>query len=263
MKKSLAFNWRLLAVPLLVFLALPILTLLLRTSPERVAASLQQEQVVQAISISFKTTLISLVFTILFGTPVAYLMGRRKFRFKSILDALIDLPTLLPPSVAGLVLLLAFGRRGPLGSLLEMAGLQVVFTPAAVVLVQVFIAAPFFIRASALGFANVDLEVIQAAQLDGASRWQSFQYVILPLSRRALVSGAMMSWARALGEFGATMIFAGNFPGRTQTMTTAIYLGFEKNLESALTLSVILVIVSFLSLLFIKILIAFESERVI
>ena len=252
MKKSLAFNWRLLAVPLLVFLALPILTLLLRTSPERVAASLQQEQVVQAISISFKTTLISLVFTILFGTPVAYLMGRRKFPLKRLVDTLIDLPTVLPPSVAGVALLLMLGRRGLFGPLLESAGIQLSFTQAALVIAQVFISAPFYVRAAAVGFASVDGELEQAAQLDGASRWQILRYIIFPLSRMALLSGSVMSWSRALGEFGATIIFAGNFPGRTQTMPMAIYLGFELDMDLAITLSVILVAVSFVSLLTVK-----------
>ena len=117
----------------------------------------------------------------------------------------------------------------------------------AVVIAQIFIAAPFYVRSASLGFAAVDLEIEQAAKIDGASRWQIFKFLIIPLSRFALLSGIMMSWARAFGEFGATMIFAGNFPGRTQTMPTAIYLGFESDLESALTLSVILVVISFFS----------------
>ena len=130
---------------------------------------------------------------------------------------------------------------------------------AAVVIAQIFIASPFYVRAASLGFAGIDTEIVQAAQLDGASRWQIFRFVIVPLSRFALLSGIMMCWARALGEFGATMIFAGNFPGRTQTMPTAIYLGFERNLESALTLSVILVVISFVSLLLIKVLVSHET----
>jgi molybdate transport system permease protein len=150
------------------------------------------------------------------------------------------------------VLLITFGRKGPVGGVLESWGIQVAFTPLAVILAQVFIAAPFFVRAAALGFATVEIELEQAAQLDGASRWQVFRYVILPLSRLALVSGAMLSWARALGEFGATMIFAGNFPGRTQTMPTAIYLGFEADLDLALTLAVILLAISFVSILVVK-----------
>src|SRR5690606_11319808 len=158
-------------------------------------------------------------------TPLAYLMGRHQYRYKKLLDTLIDLPTVLPPAVAGVALLMTLGRRGLIGGWLDDLGIEVAFTTAAVVIAQIFIAAPFYVRSAARGFAGIDPEIGQAAQLDGASGWQVFRYVILPLSRFALLSGAMMSWARALGEFGATMIFAGNFPGRTQTMPTAIYLG--------------------------------------
>jgi molybdate transport system permease protein len=203
-----------------------------------------------------------MVLILLLGTPLAYLMGRHQFRYKKTLDTLIDLPTVLPPSVAGIALLMTLGRRGAIGGWLDGLGIEVAFTATAVVLAQVFIAAPFYVRAATLGFAGIDVEIEEAAQLDGANRWQTFQYVILPLSRFALLSGGMMSWARALGEFGATIIFAGNFPGRTQTMPTAIYLGFERDLESALTLSVILVVISFLSLLLIKVLVSHETERV-
>ena len=147
-----------------------------------------------------------------------------------------------------------------MGLWLAGIGIQIPFTPWAVVLAQVFIAAPFFVRAAAIGFAGIDPEIEQAAQLDGANRWQVFRYVILPLSRDALMSGCVMSWSRALGEFGATMIFAGNYPGRTQTMPTAIYLGFEVDLNIALTLSVILITISFGSLLLVKALVASQIK---
>jgi molybdate transport system permease protein len=135
---------------------------------------------------------------------------------------------------------------------LEALGVQIVFTPLAVILAQIFIAAPFYIKSARLGFAGIDLELQQAADLDGANRWQIFRYVVLPLSWAALISGALMTWARALGEFGATIIFAGNYPGRTQTMPLAIYIGFELDLNIALTLSVILMSISFLALFIIK-----------
>lgn len=246
------YAWRLLALPMLLFFAVPVILLFTRTSPDHWLEGLGQPQVYQAITVSFKTTLISLFVIIIAGTPLAYLMGRQNFRLKRFLDTLIDLPTILPPSVAGVALLLALGRRGFLGMWLESIGIHIAFTQAAVVIAQVFIAAPFFVRAAALGFASIDLEIIQAAQLDGASRWGVFRYIVIPLSQNALISGSMMSWARALGEFGATIIFAGNFPGRTQTMPIAIYLGFEVDLNVALTLSVILVIISFLAILLVK-----------
>lgn len=244
--------WRLLALPLVLFFAIPILALFARTTPARLLASLNLVQVHLAIWVSFKTTLISLALILLLGTPLAYLMGRHRFRFQRLLDALIDLPTILPPSVAGVALLLTFGRRGLIGGWLEGRGIQVAFTQTAVVLAQMFIAAPFYVRAAALGFAGIDLEVEEAAQLDGASRWQLFRYIMLPISRPALLSGGMLSWARALGEFGATILFAGNYLGRTQTMPTAIYLGFEVDLQIAVTLSVILVLVSLAAMLLVK-----------
>jgi molybdate transport system permease protein len=244
--------WRLSALPLLLLFAIPILALLLRTSPALLLENLNKQQVVWAIGISLRTTTISLMVTILLGTPVAYLMGRRQFRFKRLVDTLIDLPTVMPPSVAGLALLITFGRKGLIGGALESLGLQIAFTQIAVIIAQVFISAPFFVRAASLGFAAVDNEIEQAAHLDGAGRWQVFRYLIVPLSWYPLISGSTMSWARALGEFGATMIFAGNLPGLTQTMPTAIYLGFEVDLEVALTLSVILLLISFVSIWIVK-----------
>lgn len=252
--------WQLLAIPLLFFIAFPVVLLFFATTPAQVLESLDMQQVYLAIVVSLRTTLISLFIILLTGTPLAYWLGRHQFRYKRLLDTLIDLPTILPPSVAGVALLMAFGRRGPLGPLLTGLGLQLPFTQTAVIMAQVFIAAPFFVRAAAIGFAGMDREIEQAAQLDGASRWQIFRFVMLPLSRQALISGCVMSWSRALGEFGATMIFAGNYPGRTQTMPTAIYLGFEIDLDIALTLSVILVAVSFVSLLLVKSLVESHTE---
>jgi molybdate transport system permease protein len=253
--------WRITALPLILLFLIPILMLFVRTSPQAVLANIGQVTMLQAISISLRTTLASLGLILILGTPLAYWMGRYQFRYKKALDTLIDLPTVLPPSVAGLALLMTLGRRGPIGAWLGNIGIEVAFSTAAVVIAQTFIAAPFYVRAATLGFAGIDTEIEQAAQLDGASRWQTFRYVILPLSRIALLSGGVMSWARALGEFGATILFAGNFPGRTQTMPTAIYLAFETNLDSALILAVILVMIAFFSLLLIKLLVSHEAEN--
>ena len=247
---SQTIQW--ISLPLILFLAIPILVLLASIPPKQILTDVGRPEVLTAILISLKTTTISLLLTILFGTPLAYLMAKFEFPLKRALDALIDLPTVLPPLVAGVALLLAFGRGGIIGGLLGRLGISLAFTQSAVVMAQIFISAPFYIRAASLGFASVDHELEQACQLDGANRWQTFRYIILPLSRPALISGAVMSWARALGEFGATIIFAGNFPGQTQTMPLAIYMGFELNINTALTLSVILVGLSFVSLLIIK-----------
>jgi molybdate transport system permease protein len=238
--------WLLIAsLPMLVFLLLPLLALLLRIPLAQLLANLANREVSQAISLSMITTALTVLLTLIFGTPVAYLLARRRFRGHTALDTLIDLPMVLPPSVAGIALLVAFGRRGLFGQYLSIIGIELPFTASAVVLAQLFVAAPFYIKAAATGFAGVDRELEQAAALDGASPGQVFRYVTGPLAWASLFGGAVMTWARALGEFGATIIFAGNFVGRTQTMPLAIYQGFEQELNVALTLSVILLAVSF------------------
>ena len=240
--------WRLTSLPMLLFLSLPILALFLRISPADLLENVRQPNVFQAITLSLGTTLISTMIIILAGTPLAYSQARGQFRYSRLVDTFIDLPLVLPPAVAGVALLMTFGRRGILGGVLDDLGLQIAFTPIAVIIVQVFVGAPFYIKSAALGFSNIDHELEQAAALDGASSPQIFRFLTIPLSWSALLGGSVMSWARALGEFGATIIFAGNFPGRTQTMPMAIYIGFELDLDIALTLSVILILLSFLAL---------------
>jgi molybdate transport system permease protein len=244
--------WWLMSLPLILFLALPLLALLLSTPPRQLLENLGTTQVVQAVLISLKTTLIATGVTIVFGTPVAYLLARRRPPFRRVIGTLIDLPLVLPPAVAGVALLITFGRQGFIGGWLASLGISVAFTQIAVVMAQTFVAAPFFVKAAALGFAAVDTELEQAASIDGANAWQVFRHVTIPLSWTALLSGSVMTWARALGEFGATILFAGNYLGRTQTMPLAIYIGFELDLNVALTLSAILVVISFLVLFIVK-----------
>lgn len=243
-------SW-LLSLPFLAFLVLPLVALFLRLPPERLIPSLQSRQVVQAVTLSLITTLVTTVVTICFGTPVSYLLARHRFPFRRVVDTLVDLPTVLPPAVAGVALLMAFGRRGTWGHP-QCLGIQIAFSWVAVVMAQTFVASAFYVKAAALGFAGIDPELEQSAALDGAGSWQVFRHVTLPLAWTALLSGAVMTWARALGEFGATIIFAGNYPGRTQTMPLAIYLGFELDLNVALTLAAILIICSFLVLMLVK-----------
>jgi len=235
----------LLALPLLVFMMLPLLALLIRTGLDTLLANAMQTQVVQAVALSMTTSAIATVLAIVLGTPLAYLLARHEFRGKIVIETMIDLPMVLPPAVAGVALLMAFGRRGLLGEHLSSLGLELAFTQAAVVLAQLFVAAPFFVKSAIAGFTRVEREAEEAAQIDGADSWKVFWRITLPLTWPALFGGAIMTWARALGEFGATIIFAGNFPGRTQTMPLAIYIGFELDLGTALTLSVILLVVSF------------------
>ncbi len=240
------------SAPLLLFLTLPLLALFLRLDLGGLWGSLRSPVVVQALTLSLGTGSIATLLVVVTGTPLAMLLARRQFRGRSVVDTLVDLPMVLPPAVAGIALLLVFGRRGLFGPWLEAAGLSIVFTPAAVVLAQIFVAAPYFVRSATAGFAEIDRELEQAAALDGATRLGVFRYVTAALAWPALVGGAVMTWARAIGEFGATIIFAGNFPGRTQTMPLAIYLGFERDLDLAITMAFVLLVVSFGVLVLVK-----------
>jgi len=253
-RRGAAGGWLgwLLALPLLSFLLLPLLALLLRLEWGGLWATLRSPVVAQALGLSLATTLVATALALALGGPLAFLLARRQFRGRAVIDTLIDLPMVLPPSVAGIALLMAFGRRGLIGAPLAELGVSISFTVVAVVLAQCFVAAPYFVKAATAGFTGVDRELEQAAALDGASPAQVLRYITVPLAWPALFSGTVMTWARALGEFGATIIFAGNLPGRTQTMPLAIYLGFERDLNLALTLAAILLVISFAVLALVK-----------
>lgn len=235
---------RVMAGALVVFLSLPVAALILRAVPLGAGAWLDPATLA-ALELSLITASLSALLTLAVGTPAAWLLARNEFRGKAAIDTLIDLPMVLPPAVAGLALLMAFGRRGLTGPALSVLGVELPFTTAAVVIAETFVAAPFYVRAARVGFAGVDRKLEQMSALLGVSDARTFARITLPLAGPALVSGLMMTYARALGEFGATIMFAGNFPGRTQTMPLAIYAGLEGNLDSALALSLILVVVSF------------------
>lgn len=250
-------QWRmaalvLLGLPLLLFVTLPLLSLLIRTGLHALVENIGTVEVVQAISLTLTTSAIATGLSVILGTPLAYLLARHTFRGRVVLETLIDLPMVLPPAVAGVALLMAFGRRGVLGSHLSDIGLELAFTQTAVVLAQLFVAAPFYVKAAIAGFAKVEQDIEEAAAIDGAGPLTIFWHITLPLTWPALFGGAVMTWARAMGEFGATIIFAGNFPGRTQTMPLAIYIGFELDLSVALTLSIILLATSFAVLVLVK-----------
>ena len=244
--------WSLFSIPLLLFILVPIITLFVRSSITDIIRNLNDEQVTQAIGLSLSTSFTSTLLTLLFGTPVSFLLATKNFRGHDFVDTVIDLPTVLPPSVAGVALLLAFGRNGLIGGELAKIGITIPFTFIAVVMAQMFIASPLYVKAAAIGFSHVDRQLVQAAELDGANRFQVFRYIYLPLAGKSLLSGSVMTWARSLGEFGATIIFAGNFPGRTQTMPLAVYIGFEISMSIALTLSIIMICFSFLTLVIVK-----------
>ena len=234
---------------MLALFLLPLSAILIRSVGDDFFTHAFSEQAFKALRLSLTTSTITTLVAIMFGTPLAYMLARWKLRFKTWLELLIDLPIVLPPSVAGLALLIAFGRRGIFGSVLEAFGVTLPFTTTAVVLAQLFVAAPLYIRSARIGFAEVDDQLEEAANVEGANQWQMFAAIMLPLAGRALISGAILTWTRALGEFGATILFAGNLEGVTQTMPMAIYLGFERNVGVALSLSVVLIFVSTLLLL--------------
>lgn len=232
------------AALLILFLTLPLVALVVRALPLGIEAW-TSEETLDALQLSLTTATVATLIAFGVGTPVAYLLAREKFRGKTIIDTLIDVPMVLPPSVAGLALLMAFGRRGLLGPPLAAVCIELPFTIFAVILAETFVAAPFYVRSAKAGFGAVDRKLEQMSELLGVSPFRTWLRVTLPLAAPALFGGLLMTWARALGEFGATIMFAGNFPGRTQTMPLAIYAGLESNLDSALVLSLLLVIVSF------------------
>lgn len=229
---------------LLGLLGLPLAALIARAFDRDFLTHALSPSALAALQLSLVTSLSSVLITLALGTPLAYILARWKFRFKAWLELLIDLPVVLPPSVAGLALLIAFGRRGLFGPALGILGLSLPFTTLAVILAQTFVAAPLYVRAARVGFSEVEQQLEEAAKVEGASQWQLLRDVLLPLTGRSLLNGAILTWTRALGEFGATILFAGNLEGVTQTMPLAIYLGFERDLGVAIALSVMLMAVS-------------------
>ncbi len=230
---------------MLLYLTSPLIVMIVRALDAGLVEQLNQPTVAQAIQLSLVTTLISILLMIVLGTPLAYWLARGDVRGRTVIETLLDLPIVLPPAVAGLALLMTFGRRGVFGPVLAQWGINLPFTAMAVVLAQVFVAAPFYIRSAQTGFGSIPHEIEESASDLGANPWRVFRHVTLPLAEPALLSGVILSGARALGEFGATILFAGNFAGRTQTMPLAIYQAMESDLSAALALAAVLVFISF------------------
>jgi molybdate transport system permease protein len=221
------------------FIAVPILSLVVWTVNEKAWSAMASPVAREALSLSMRTTAATMAILVVVGTPAAYVLARGSFRGSRVLNTLVELPIVLPPSAAGIALLLAFGRFGLLGEYLNAFGITLSFTTVAVVMAEVFVAAPFYLRQAATGFAGVDRTIEEAALVDGADRTAVFLKVTGPLAFPALVAGVVTAWARALGEFGATIIFAGNFRGITQTIPLAIYSEFQSNIDAAVALSVL------------------------
>ena len=241
-----------LAAILIGFLVAPVLALVGRAVVTGELWTAVTPTVLQAIGVSAATTFASLVLCIAFGTPLALRLARSHTRRATVAQTLVELPIVLPPSVAGLALLLLFGSQGPLGGPAASLGLAIPFTTAAVVLAQTFVAAPFFVSTARAGFAGVDREVEDAARVDGAGEWSVFRNVTAPLARPSLLAGAGICWARALGEFGATIMFAGNIGGRTQTLPLVVYSEFQSSVDASVAAAAILAAAAFAALLGIR-----------
>jgi len=235
-----------------MFIALPVVSLFLRSYSGITMQTLQDPVVQDALLLSLVTSGMATVVAVFMGTPISYVNARFHYPGKEAIDSLIDLPVVLPPAVAGIALLMAFGRMGVLGQYFNAWGFSIAFTTVAVVIAQIFVASPFYIRQARTSFEAVDQVFENAARTLGASETYAFRHITLPMALNGLISGAIMTFARSLGEFGATIMFAGNFQGRTQTMPLAIYTAMQGDLYVALCLSLILVGFSFGVIMLVK-----------
>jgi molybdate transport system permease protein len=226
------------------FLLFPIVAIFARVSPGDLVAQLSRPVVTDALVISLKTSAIAQAFVLLLGTPTAYLIATRRFRGRSVAVVLVELPLVLPPAVAGIGLIAAFGRFGLLGDTLNAFGIQLGLTQAAVVIAVAYVSSPLYIRQAIASFEAVDPNLVAASRTLGAGPARTFFRVVLPLARRGLAAGEALAFARGLGEFGATIMFAGSLQGVTQTLPLAIYQEFNTNFTTALAMSALLVVVS-------------------
>ncbi len=232
-----------------LFIGLPILALLIRAlQQDGFLAGLGGSLVVQALQLSLITSAISMAVVVVVGTPFALLLARRNSPLLRVIDSFVELPIVLPPVVAGVAMLMAFGRNGILGPGLSAVGITLPFTTGAVIFAQVFVAAPFYVRAARIGFSGIDVTFEDVSQTLGVSPWSTFWRLTVPMAWPSLVTGLALAWARAMSEFGATIMFAGNLTGRTQTMPLAIMTAMESSLGAALALSVLLLAMSVLAL---------------
>jgi molybdate transport system permease protein len=237
------------AAPILALLVLPLVGLVVATSPADLAAGVSSPLFGPALWLSARTTAVSLTVVVLAGTPLAWWLSVGSGRAIRVIEAIVDLPIVVPPAVMGIALLETFGRSGLLGPALSSLGIRIPFTTLAVVLAQVVVSAPFYVQAAAAAFRRVDTDLFLVARTLGQSSRGAFLRVAVPIALPGLIGGAALAWARALGEFGATLLFAGNLPGTTQTMPLAIYVALESDVRAAVALSLVLAAVSVFLLL--------------
>ena len=235
----------LLALPALLLVALPMVAVAWRTPWSGFWSAVSDESSRTAITLSLRTSLIATLLALIFGTPLAWFLANARFPGRSFVRSLCVLPMVLPPVVGGVALLYAFGRRGLLGSVLDdWFGVRLAFSETAAVLAEFFVAAPFFVVVMESAFESIDHRLVGTARTFGAGSWRMFFSVTVPMVRTSLVAGLVLTWARAIGEFGATITFAGNTPGRTQTVPLAVYSALESGSDSALALSMLMMVVS-------------------
>ena len=253
--RALAILAGLASAALLAFILLPVLAIFLQVPPGTLVGQMHSTLALEALAVSLRTSLTALAAVLILGTPAAYVLARAKSRWAIALTTILELPLVLPPAVAGIALLVAFGRAGLLGGALRFFGIEIPFTPLAVVMAQAFVAMPFYVRQAIAAFGAVDPQLISASRTLGAGPGRTFARVALPLARSGLSAGAALAWARALGEFGATILFAGSLRGVTQTLPLAIYAQFQTgSLAVPLAISALLVIVSGALLVTVKLL---------
>jgi molybdate transport system permease protein len=239
---------------LLLFLTLPVVAIFVGTGPLDLLDSLGDESAREALRLSLLCSATAVGIVVVIGTPAAYLLATRRFRGRAAVVTLVELPLVLPPAVAGIGLLAALGPNGVLGGLVEDAGVQLVLTTAGVIVALTFVSAPFYIRQAQAGFEAVDPTWLDASRTLGAGEARTFARVAIPAAGPSLVAGLALAWGRALGEFGATLMFAGSFRGITQTVPLAIYERFSTDFTGALALSAVLVCVSAALLVSVKLL---------
>lgn len=232
-------------IVVVLFIVIPIASVFLSVPGTNIVLQLVNTDTLNAIRLSLVTSTTSLVVIMLLGIPTARVLTRREVRGMRVIDTIIDIPIVLPPAVAGLALLLAFAPRSPIGAVLLQYGIILPGNIVAVIMAQTFVAMPFFLRSARTAFEEINPKIEVAASLLSPSSFYSFRKVVLPLASRGLVAGAILAWGRAMGEFGATLLFAGNLPGITQTMPLAIYLDLAVDIQQASFVSCILIVISF------------------
>ncbi|SNX53742.1 molybdate ABC transporter permease subunit [Thermoanaerobacterium sp. RBIITD] len=247
---------------LFFFLLIPFVSLIVKTPLNIIMAGLLSGSAIDALLLSIISSVVTVIIAFIFGTPLAYYIAFKKGKISTFAEYLVDIPAVLPPAVAGIALLMAFGRQGLIGKLLDAFGIQISFTMVAVIMAQIFISSTYYIKAAYSSFLSVDKTIWEESQLIGVDDFRLMLVVYIPITKKFLMAGLISTWARAMGEFGATIIFAGNLAGKTRTMSLAIYTAMQGDLNSALSLSILMVICSFVIIYFCRLMVGRSFDKV-